>query len=80
MTTQLDFLLGRLREVIKDIEEKRANNFSIESLNLIQHILINISNKSHAVPPLATEDILWREKQNKQKNIFNIFYYCCKRI
>jgi hypothetical protein len=77
MTTQLDFLLGRLREVIKDIEEKRANNFSIESLNLIQHILINMSNKSHAVPPLAVADIKWREKQI---NIFNIFYYCCKRI
>ena len=73
----LDFLLKLLRRVIKDIEEKQANNYSIESLNLIQHILINISDKKHTVPELAIADIKWRQKQN---NIFNIFYYCCRRI
>jgi hypothetical protein len=77
----LDFILTTLRRVIKDIEERKTNYLSIECLNIVQHLVINMSNKLHIVPSLALAEIKWRHTQEKeiekQKNIFNM---CCRRM
>jgi hypothetical protein len=69
----LEFKLMALRQVIADIEQKKANSFSIEKLNTLQHILLHESNKTIPFPSLYIGNVYRDERLNYITDM------CCRK-
>ena len=71
MENEIPFEVMILRQVIKDIEDKKANSFSIQKLNTLQHILL-----FKKINPLVVGDI-YRDERFKYSVKDNT---CCRRM
>ena len=69
MENDIPFEVKWIRQVIKDIEEKKANNMSIELLNTVQHLLLY-----KKANPLVVADICRYERLRNLPNT------CCRRM
>ena len=69
MENDIPFEVIILRQVIKDIEDKKANGFSIQKLNTLQHLLLY-----KKANPLEVADIYRDERLKYSANT------CCRRI